>query len=181
MVRQAKAKAKAAAAQVRQEQGAEPETEPNPVASPVRKEKKQMESMPEPEVEYFESGIDIRIPHVRTLDQKKKGIGLAIQIALTRTASAIPKKPRGYSNENWTTLKHLLHANAKVLAEGGLGTKEQADYANGLATLLTDITYVLQVTNEDSKRYHDLIDLGILLVPLAEELYGLHLISPDRG
>ena len=145
MVRRAKAKAKAAAARVREEQGAEPEMEPIPIVIPMRKEKLQSHAkptLPEPEAEDCSEVVDIRIPGVRSNSEKRKAIGFAIIIALKAKSSPLPKKPRGYKNENWQLLARLLEGNQSIGVED-FGSKRQCDLANGLVTMLTDLSWLL--------------------------------------
>ena len=176
MVRRAKAKAKAVA-RVREEQGTEPEIEPAPIVIPMRKQKPQP-TLPEPEMEDCTAAVDIRIPGVRSISEKKKSIGFAIFIAIKAKSIPLPKKPRMYKKENWDLLARLLDGN-QLVGMQDFGSKQQCDLSNGLATMITDLSWLLEDTEGDLSMYANILDIGIMIGPLAEHLYELHCASCD--
>ena len=159
--------------------------EPNPIVISMRKEKLQFHAkptLPEPEANDCSEVVDIRIPGVRSNSEKRKAIGFAIIIALKAKSSPLPKKPRGYKNENWELLARLLEGNQLIGVED-FGSKRQCDLANGLTTMITDLSWLLSEREGtlpcggDLSMYASLLDIGIMVGPLAERLYELHLVS----
>ena len=178
MVRRAKAKAKAAAARV--EQGAEPEAELTPRSVPKQKPQKEKTTLPEPDPEFAEVGVDIRIPLEKSVAVQKQALGTAIYLALQLTMGPVPKKPCGYSAANWSTMFRMLRESAAIRQEE-CGSKKQSEFANALVTLLNEIPFILMETNEDPNAFQKLMDLSFLVGPLAQRLYELHLVFPESG
>ena len=51
------------------------------------------------------------------------------------------------------------------------GSKRQCDLSNGLVTMITDLSFLLserEGANEDLSMYASIVDLGILIGPIAE-------------
>ena len=177
MVRRAKAKAKAAAAQVRQEQDAEPEAELTPRSMPKQKPQKE-KTLPEPEAESCTADVDIRYPVVRSQSEQRKAIGFAIILALKTKRAPLPRKPRQFNLENWALLTRLLEGNLSLPLRH-IGTQNQCDLSNALVFMITDLSCVLEDSGGDQSRYQNLLDISVIIGPLAERLYELLSISCD--
>ena len=174
MVRRAKAKAKAAAARV--EQGTEPEAELTP-RSPKHKSQKE-KTLPEPEAESCTAVVDIRHPVVRSQSEQRKAIGFAIILALKAKRAPLPRKPRQYNPENWDLLTDLLKSNLSIGLHH-VGTQNQCDLSNALVFLITELSCVLDDSGGDQSRYENLLDISVMIGPLAERLFELLSISCD--
>ena len=111
-------------------------------------------------------------------DKEKMAFGLGV-ITATKyvNITPLPKKPTGFVNGEWdfmlrTVVGNVMYTRNTMIDK--IGSVEHVEMASAVAFQLENLAHTLADTNEDPTRFDKLLDLALIMGPLAKWLNQLH-------